>query len=199
MFGRLKSLFKGPNGEDAKRIQLPPIVQAGQSHLDEWDIVGELGDGAFGKVEKAVHRADNRRIAAAKCITIEEGEELEDFLVEINILTACSHPNIVGLYACYYMDHKLSMLLEYCGGGAVDGIMIELEKPLTEPQIAYIARFTCEALAYLHEQNVIHRDLKAGNILLTSDAVVKLADFGVSAKLRDRAEKRGHFHRNAVL
>ncbi|GMT35536.1 hypothetical protein PFISCL1PPCAC_26833 [Pristionchus fissidentatus] len=193
MFGRLKSLFKAPNGEDAKRIQLPPIVQAGQSHLDEWDIVGELGDGAFGKVEKAVHRADNRRIAAAKCITIEEGEELEDFLVEINILTACSHPNIVGLYACYYMDHKLSMLLEYCGGGAVDGIMIELEKPLTEPQIAYIARFTCEALAYLHEQNVIHRDLKAGNILLTSDAVVKLADFGVSAKLRDRAEKRDTF------
>lgn len=44
-----------------------------------------------------------------QCITMEEGEELEDFLVEINILVACSHPNIVGLYACYYHDHKLSV------------------------------------------------------------------------------------------
>lgn len=66
------------------------------------------------------------------------------------------------------------MLLELCGGGAVDGIMIELEKPLIESQISYIAKYTNEALIFLHDRNVIHRDLKAGNILLTADAVVKL-------------------------
>ena len=86
------------------------------------------------------------------------------------------------------------MMLEFCAGGAVDAIMIELEKPLTEKQIAYIAKHTIDALKYLHEtQNVIHRDLKAGNILLTLDGIVKLADFGVSAKLRDRSEKRDTF------
>lgn len=66
------------------------------------------------------------------------------------------------------------MMLEYCGGGAVDGIMIELEKPLNEPQIAYITKYVCRALEYLHSCMVIHRDLKAGNILLTSDGTVKL-------------------------
>ncbi|PIO77752.1 kinase domain protein, partial [Teladorsagia circumcincta] len=158
-----------------------------------WEIVGELGDGAFGKVEKAVSRSGRSLFAAAKAIEVQEGEELEDFLVEIDILTSCKHVNIVNLYACYFFENKLHMMLEFCGGGAVDAIMIELEKPLTEKQIAYVARYTCEAIAFLHDNNVIHRDLKAGNILLTSDAVVKLADFGVSAKLKDRNERRDTF------
>lgn len=65
-------------------------------------------------------------------------------------------------------------MLEFCGGGAIDSIMIELEKPLTESQIAYVTRNVCNALEYLHKNFIIHRDLKAGNILLTSDAIVKL-------------------------
>lgn len=158
-----------------------------------WEIIGELGDGAFGKVEKAVSKTDRTLFAAAKAIEVQEGEQLEDFLVEIDILTSCKHVNIVNLYACFFFENKLHMMLEFCGGGAVDAIMIELEKPLTEKQIAYVARYTCEAVAFLHDNNVIHRDLKAGNILLTSDGVVKLADFGVSAKLKDRNEKRDTF------
>jgi STE20-like kinase len=66
------------------------------------------------------------------------------------------------------------MYIEFCGGGAVDSIMLDLEKPLTEPQIACITKEMCAALAILHREKVIHRDLKAGNVLLTMDAVVKL-------------------------
>lgn len=65
-------------------------------------------------------------------------------------------------------------MLEFCGGGAIESIMIDLEKPLSEAQIAYVTRNVCLALEFLHEKNVIHRDLKAGNILLTADANVKL-------------------------
>lgn len=71
------------------------------------------------------------------------------------------------------------MMLEYCAGGAVDNIMIELEKPLTEPQIAYITKYVCKALEFLHSRLVIHRDLKAGNILLAADATVKLGIFSI--------------------
>ncbi|WKY16880.1 hypothetical protein Q1695_001473 [Nippostrongylus brasiliensis] len=188
----MKNLFRGPAVDESRR-PLPSIIEVNVNPRDLWEIIGELGDGAFGKVEKAVSKTDRSLFAAAKAIEVQEGEQLEDFLVEIEILTSCKHVNIVNLYACFFFENKLHMMLEFCGGGAVDAIMIELEKPLTEKQIAYVARYTCEAVAFLHDNNVIHRDLKAGNILLTSDGIVKLADFGVSAKLRDRNEKRDTF------
>lgn len=69
------------------------------------------------------------------------------------------------------------MLIEYCNGGALDSIMVELEKPLTEPQIAYVCKHMTEGLAFLHKNRIIHRDLKAGNVLLTMDGGVKLGMF----------------------
>lgn len=80
----------------------------------------------------------------------------------------------MGIFAAYYFDNCLSVMLEYCAGGAVDQIILELDKALTENQIAYITRQTCTGLAYLHSKYVIHRDLKAGNLLLTSDGIIKI-------------------------
>ena len=72
------------------------------------------------------------------------------------------------------------MFIEYCEGGAVDSIMVNLEKPLTEPQIQYICQEMCDALQFLHNRCVIHRDIKAGNVLLTSDGCVKIGNiFGI--------------------
>ena len=85
------------------------------------------------------------------------------------------------------------MLIEFCDGGALDSIIIDLAKGLTEKQIAYVCRNMCEALIYLHKNGIIHRDLKAGNVLLTADGDVKLADFGVSAKNKDENQKRDTF------
>lgn len=68
----------------------------------------------------------------------------------------------------------MQLLLEYCGGGAVDSIMMELSRNLSEQQIHYIMKEILKALDFLHIKNVIHRDIKAGNVLLTSDARVKL-------------------------
>lgn len=66
------------------------------------------------------------------------------------------------------------MLIEYCDGGAVDSIMVELEKALTEAQIAYVCQHMTKGLAFLHKSRVIHRDLKAGNVLLTMAGGVKI-------------------------
>lgn len=66
------------------------------------------------------------------------------------------------------------MLIEFCEGGAVDSIMIDLEKPLSEAQIRFVCHEMCQALRFLHSRKVIHRDLKAGNVLLTLDGAVKL-------------------------
>lgn len=85
------------------------------------------------------------------------------------------------------------MLIEFCEGGALDSIMLELDKPLTEPQIKYVCLHTCLALDFLHSKKIIHRDVKSGNILLTTDGIVKLADFGVSAKNKYTLQKRDSF------
>ena len=73
-----------------------------------------------------------------------------------------------------YHLYILQMLIEYCGAGAVDSIMVDLEKPLNEEQIKYICREMLEGLDFIHKHRVIHRDLKAGNVLLTMDGEVKL-------------------------
>lgn len=69
------------------------------------------------------------------------------------------------------------MLLEYCDGGALDSVMAELEKGLTEAQIAFVCREMCRGLEFLHARRVIHRDLKAGNVLATMLGGVKLGQY----------------------
>ncbi|XP_072487065.1 serine/threonine-protein kinase 10 [Notamacropus eugenii] len=157
-----------------------------------WEIVGELGDGAFGKVYKAKNK-ETGELAAAKVIETKSEEELEDYIVEIEILATCDHPYIVKLLGAFYHDGKLWIMIEFCPGGAVDAIMLELDRGLTEPQIQVICRQMLEALTYLHSKKIIHRDLKAGNVLMTLDGDIKLADFGVSAKNLKTLQKRDSF------
>uniref|UniRef100_A0A8C9A3Q3 non-specific serine/threonine protein kinase n=1 Tax=Prolemur simus TaxID=1328070 RepID=A0A8C9A3Q3_PROSS len=157
-----------------------------------WEIVGELGDGAFGKVYKAKNK-ETGALAAAKVIETKSEEELEDYIVEIEILATCDHPYIVKLLGAYYHDGKLWIMIEFCPGGAVDAIMLELDRGLTEPQIQVICRQMLEALNFLHSKKIIHRDLKAGNVLMTLEGDIRLADFGVSAKNLKTLQKRDSF------
>ncbi|XP_051023271.1 serine/threonine-protein kinase 10 [Acomys russatus] len=157
-----------------------------------WEIVGELGDGAFGKVYKAKNK-ETGALAAAKVIETKSEEELEDYIVEIEILATCDHPYIVKLLGAYYYDGKLWIMIEFCPGGAVDAIMLELDRGLTEPQIQVVCRQMLEALNFLHSKRIIHRDLKAGNVLMTLEGDIRLADFGVSAKNLKTLQKRDSF------
>ncbi|XP_039994603.1 STE20-like serine/threonine-protein kinase isoform X2 [Xiphias gladius] len=188
-FFNFRKIFK--LGPDKKKKQYEH-VHRDVNPEEIWDIIGELGDGAFGKVYKAQNK-QNGTLAAAKVIDTKTEDELEDYMVEIDILASCNHHYIVKLLDAFYFEGKLWILIEFCAGGAVDAIMLELERPLTEPQIRVVCKQTLEALSYLHENKVIHRDLKAGNILLSLDGDVKLADFGVSAKNTKTLQRRDSF------
>uniref|UniRef100_A0A914KRE7 Protein kinase domain-containing protein n=1 Tax=Meloidogyne incognita TaxID=6306 RepID=A0A914KRE7_MELIC len=194
IFGMFKNLLLGQQSNNqSTNHKLPSIILKDVNPMDYWKVLGEIAEGAFGKIEKVCSLSNSHLIAASKAISPQEGENLEDFLVEIEILSlAKDHENIVGLHACYFFEEKLYMILEYCAGGAIDSIMAELDKPLTEPQIAYVTHGVVKALEFLHSQAVIHRDLKAGNILLSADGIVKLADFGVSAIMKNH-QKRDSF------
>ncbi|XP_075072302.1 STE20-like serine/threonine-protein kinase isoform X2 [Mixophyes fleayi] len=188
-FFNFRKIFK--LGGDKKKKQYEH-VKRDQNPEEVWEIIGELGDGAFGKVFKAQNK-ETGILAAAKVIDTKSEDELEDYMVEIDILASCDHPHIVKLLDAFYFENNLWILIEFCGGGAVDAVMLELERPLTEPHIRVICRQTLEALVYLHDNKIIHRDLKAGNILLTLDGDVKLADFGVSAKNTKTLQRRDSF------
>ncbi|XP_005089065.1 STE20-like serine/threonine-protein kinase [Aplysia californica] len=188
-----KKLFKfGSDSDQMKKGLWNVNIRKDQDPEQFWDIIGEIGEGAFGAVYKARNKETNV-FAALKQVEIKNEEDLEDFSVEINILAECPHPNIVGLHEAFFFNDKLWMFIEYCGGGALDSIMVDLEKPMSEPQIRYVAHEMCVALAYLHQQKVIHRDIKAGNVLLTMEGDVKLADFGVSAKNTKTTQRRDTF------
>ena len=92
------------------------------------------------------------------------------------------------------VEYKFKIIIEFCAGGAVDLLMADAQKSLTESQIKFTIRETLEALAYLHDNSfVIHRDMKAGNILLTENGSIKLCDFGVSAKNKKKDDMRHTF------
>ena len=187
----LKKLFH-LGSTDGKKKRLYNNVRMDTDPTDYWEMLAECGDGAFGKVYKAQNK-ETGRLAAAKMLTLEDEENISDHMVEIDILSEIKHDNVVELFEAFAIDDKLWMLIEYCDGGALDSIIVELEKPLTEPQIAYVCKHMTEGLNFLHKNKVIHRDLKAGNVLLTMEGGVKLADFGVSAKNKHTLQKHDTF------
>lgn len=83
----------------------------------------------------------------------------------------------------------LQMYIEFCEGGAIDSIMVDLEKPLTENQIRYVCNKMCCGLEFLHSNKVIHRDLKAGNVLLTGEGDVKLGKESLSYSTLKKGKK----------
>ncbi|GLH16608.1 Serine/threonine-protein kinase PLK4 [Gryllus bimaculatus] len=169
-FTKLQKVLHIGGGNEAKKKKLFNNIKMDCDPAEFWEMVGELGDGAFGKVYKAQSRADTSRYAAAKMCALEGEDDLSDFMIEIDILSDCKHPNVVDLHEAFFFEGKLWMLIEYCDGGALDSIMVELEKPLTEPQIAYVCQQMCLGLEFLHQ-----------------------TDFGVSAKNKYTLQKHDTF------
>lgn len=200
MLKRLKNIFNASNGDDGIHSKHSNSISSRkkrlykeQSPLNEWNLIKELGDGAFGKVYQAYHE-DQKQFAAVKIIEDCTDDELPEHTVEIDILSECNHANIIGFTDAYYFEKKLYIFLEYCTNGAVDHIMTTLGHGLEEKQIRFIGSEVLEALDYLHTQQfVIHRDVKASNILLTQTGQVKLADFGVSAKNTHQDQRRNEY------
>ncbi|MCJ8741249.1 hypothetical protein PDJAM_G00068600 [Pangasius djambal] len=101
LFGKI---FRLPS--DKKKVKQYEHVHRNVNPAEVWEIVGELGDGAFGKVYKARNR-DTGILAAAKVIETKSEEELEDYIIEIDILATCDHQYIVKLLDAFFYDQKL--------------------------------------------------------------------------------------------
>ncbi|KNC96149.1 STE/STE20/MST protein kinase [Spizellomyces punctatus DAOM BR117] len=150
-------------------------------------VLGKLGEGSYGSVHKALHKRTST-VCAIKLIPAEN--DLDDTVKEINIMNGCDSSYVVQFYGSYIKEGYLWIVMEYCGAGSVSDIMRICGRTMTEGQIAVICRNVLEGLKYLHERRKIHRDIKAGNILLNTQGEAKLADFGVAGQLSDNQAKR---------
>ena len=144
-----------------------------------FDIIQPLGKGAFGMVYKALDKRDGE-LVALKVMAMEGDSEVGSLEQEVAIMKRCECPFIVNFRGAWLKEDNIFIAMEYCGGGGVLDIMKAMKITLTEDQIGVVCRETLRALTYVHAQNLIHRDIKAGNILLNHRGQCKLADFGVS-------------------
>uniref|UniRef100_A0AAR2L9Z8 non-specific serine/threonine protein kinase n=1 Tax=Pygocentrus nattereri TaxID=42514 RepID=A0AAR2L9Z8_PYGNA len=152
-----------------------------------FDVLEKLGEGSYGSVFKAHHK-ETGEIVAIKQVPVES--DLQEIIKEISIMQQCNSPHVVRYYGSYFKNSDLWIVMEYCGAGSVSDIIRQRNKTLGEDEIAAILQSTLKGLEYLHFMRKIHRDIKAGNILLNSEGQAKLADFGVAGQLTDTMAKR---------
>jgi hypothetical protein len=148
--------------------------------IGDYEVLGVLGAGGMGKVYK-VRNVISDRVEAMKVLlaNLAVQKELADrFLREIKLLASLNHPNIAALNTALTLDNQLVMMMEY-----VDGVTLASrlqQGPIAPADAVNYSDQLLNALSYAHKLNVIHRDVKPGNMMLTPQGVVKLMDFGIA-------------------
>ncbi|ODM93133.1 Serine/threonine-protein kinase TAO2 [Orchesella cincta] len=139
-----------------------------------------IGHGSFGAVFFARNKDTHESVAIKKMSFMgkQAVEKWLDILKEIRFLWNLRHPNIIEYKGCYLKEQTAWLVTEYCLGSASDILHVHKQSGLREPEISAICSGVLQALDHLHSLSRIHRDVKAGNILLSESGAVKLADFG---------------------
>ena len=154
-------------------------------YLGKYEIIAEIGRGAMGAVYKARDPLIDR-LVALKTITGGPSAQtnlLDRFYQEARSAGALQHPNIVTIYELGHEKNTPFIAMEYLEGESLDRIIEQHPVLPLSVKLGYIVR-VCDALAYAHQHNVVHRDVKPANIMVTKEGVVKVVDFGI-ARLTD--------------
>ncbi len=137
-----------------------------------------IGRGSFSKIYKGIHK-DTKQVIAVKKIEIDNIKKLNSNIErEINVMKELSHPNIVKLYDVIYDydNNNIYLIIEYCAKGDFNKFLNK--RPLKEKYAKKYIKQLADGLKYLLQNNIMHRDLKPHNILLTEKNELKLSDFG---------------------
>mmetsp|Transcript_12025 Transcript_12025/g.33891 ORF Transcript_12025/g.33891 Transcript_12025/m.33891 type:complete len:919 (+) Transcript_12025:231-2987(+) len=165
----------------------PTVSKTGKSIVaNRYHPGDELGKGAFARVYRGLD-IETGSVVAIKQVDKHALSErdMERIRQELDLLQRLSHPNIVKLLDYQETDDYFNFVLDYIEGGSLHGLKNKYGN-FPEPLLGAYVSQTLEGLAYLHSENVVHRDIKGANILITKGGICKLADFGsCSSALRN--------------
>lgn len=158
--------------------------------IDDFEVIGFIGKGAFGVVQLAMLKTNRHKQYAMKVIKkidLMKFQILDASKLEKEIMLAgLKHPNIVQLKYCFQTNSKIYYVMEYVGGGELYQYIKNYGR-FDEHQTKFIVAQVVLAISFLHsEQKLIYRDLKPENILLATNGYIKLADFGLSKRYKDK-------------
>ncbi|XP_077449371.1 MAP/microtubule affinity-regulating kinase 4 isoform X2 [Stigmatopora argus] len=151
-----------------------------QPHIGNYRLLKTIGKGNFAKVKLARHILTGKEVAI-KIIdkTQLNPTSLQKLFREVRIMKGLNHPNIVQLFEVIETDKTLYLIMEYASGGEVFDYLVSHGR-MKEVEARAKFRQIVSAVHYCHTKNIVHRDLKAENLLLDADANIKIADFGFS-------------------
>ncbi|XP_005170246.1 MAP/microtubule affinity-regulating kinase 3 isoform X6 [Danio rerio] len=151
-----------------------------QPHIGNYRLLKTIGKGNFAKVKLARHILTGREVAI-KIIdkTQLNPTSLQKLFREVRIMKILNHPNIVKLFEVIETDKTLYLVMEYASGGEVFDYLVAHGR-MKEKEARAKFRQIVSAVQYCHQKHIVHRDLKAENLLLDADMNIKIADFGFS-------------------
>lgn len=168
-------------------LNIQDVVSNHEDPEEMFQLLEKLGEGSYGEVFKGLHITSGTIVAIKK---VPINNEIAALKKEISILKQCRHPNIVGYIGSYIKEGELWLIMEFCSAGSVQDFLKITKKTLNEVEIASVCQAVLRGLEYLHDNKKIHRDIKAGNVLMDHRGIAKLADFGVSAQLANTFSKK---------
>ncbi|XP_021704658.1 serine/threonine-protein kinase MARK2 isoform X10 [Aedes aegypti] len=151
-----------------------------EEHIGKYKLLKTIGKGNFAKVKLAKHVPTSKEVAI-KIIdkTQLNASSLQKLYREVRIMKLLDHPNIVKLFQVIETEKTLYLVMEYASGGEVFDYLV-LHGRMKEKEARAKFRQIVSAVQYCHQKRIIHRDLKAENLLLDSEMNIKIADFGFS-------------------
>lgn len=181
-----KRVIEEPHTADVKaekplEIQPDPKKPA----ISDYEVLGKLGEGAFGEVHHVVRKSDGLQFAlkvlSKKNVTKKVHQEIQR---ERALLMQCDHPNIVKLHQCFHDPKNLYFVMEYVPNGELFTYMTN-EGVLKYEVAQFLTAEMVSVIAYLQEQMLCHRDIKPGNIMFDTNMHLKIIDFGSGKSYKD--------------